>query len=100
MKKKYYLAHQTLGRLFICPIVQATKRIILEIDGLHMITQEQDVVSLKDTTLLFVMFHNYDKEGDLFHRQSISFLSGFTWFVAQSCTVYLCKITKLFLISC
>ena len=50
-----------------------------------MITQEQDVVSLKDTTLLFVMFHNYDKEGDLFHRQSILFLSGLTWFVALYC---------------
>jgi hypothetical protein len=71
LHEKKCLEHQTLGQQFIYPIVQATQRIILEIDRFHMITQEQDVVSLKDTTLLFVMFHNYDKEGDLFHRQSI-----------------------------
>ena len=33
MKKKIYLEHQTLGRQLICPIVPATKRIVLEIDG-------------------------------------------------------------------
>ena len=33
MYAKKNLEHQTLGRRFICPIIPATQRIILEIDG-------------------------------------------------------------------
>ena len=33
MKNNSYFKHQTLGQRFICTIVPATQRIILEIDG-------------------------------------------------------------------
>ena len=34
--KKKYLEHLTIGRRFVCPIVQATQRNIMQIDGFLM----------------------------------------------------------------
>ena len=36
-----YLEHQILGRRFLCPIVQATQRNILQIDGFLVLTKSE-----------------------------------------------------------
>ena len=57
--KKYYLEHQTLGRWFVCPIVQVTQRIILEIDGFQIedLDYEEEVNRRWAIAVLLFLLH-------------------------------------------
>ena len=56
------MEHQTLGQRFVCPIVQATQRIILWIDGFLDTTYENSCTTVEEEKCEIQYMTKYEEQ--------------------------------------